>query len=78
MAKLLYLELYKIIEKNIPTFQLDNIEQYIQILKKDKKNLNKESIFCILLDGKTAVTEEIDIDDLKNILESYNRKRVEY
>ena len=74
----LYLELYKIIEKNIPTFQLDNIEQYIQILKKDKKNLNKESIFCILLDGKTAVTEEIDIDDLKNILESYNRKRVEY
>lgn len=69
-----YKRINKIIQKNIPNFSLDksNIDEYMKILSKDKKNKNS-SIVCILLKsfGHAEVVEVKDKERLKQIILNY-------
>jgi 3-dehydroquinate synthase len=70
----LYNKLHKIIYKNIPTFTFkeEELNRYISLLSKDKKNVDK-SIGCILLkqENKAELTLISDTDNLKQIIQEY-------
>jgi 3-dehydroquinate synthase len=73
----LYVKIHNIIKKNIPSFRMgvDEVEKYIRILSKDKKNID-DSITCILLDdyGDAKVRVIKDKDNMKNLIVKYFRK----
>jgi 3-dehydroquinate synthase len=66
----IYKKINKIIQKNIPKFSLNNyeIDEYMKILSKDKKNKNN-SIVCILLKSY-GQAEIVEIDN-KEILKEF-------
>ena len=70
----LYQALHGIIEKNIPdvTLEEDEIDEYMNLLSKDKKNVGN-SVTCILLKGaQTPDVVKIKNDDkFKKIIQEY-------
>lgn len=72
ISEAVYKYLQSCIEFNLPEFRLANLDEYMNILQKDKKNINK-SIVCILPHGiaNMQVTPITDLAALKQILISY-------
>ena len=70
----LFIKMHNIIKKNIPEYIIkdSDIDKYVQLLMKDKKNINK-SIGCILLkkENKAEITYIDDIDKLKFLIKEY-------
>jgi 3-dehydroquinate synthase len=70
----LYDKIHKIIYKNIPafTFKEEELNKYINLLSKDKKNVNN-SIGCILLkqENKAELTLIEDTNNLKEMIQEY-------
>ena len=73
-----YDELYKVLEKNLPSYQIDpkDLDAYFKLLSKDKKNIGK-SVVCILPYGKgdLRVTPIKDLRTFKTQLAEYWRTR---
>jgi 3-dehydroquinate synthase len=67
ITSLLYNKLEDILSKNSPDYKIPDIEQYIECLKKDKKNIS-EKLTCILINMEYAVREEVYYDQVREIL----------
>ena len=77
ITEVIYLEMNKLLKMNFPYFNIGNynIEEYFQLLGKDKKNTNT-NLTCILMDGpgKLKVYEmEMNLQN-KNIIGNYFKK----
>jgi 3-dehydroquinate synthetase len=61
-----------LIEFNLPSFSVDQVDSYMELLKKDKKNTTGV-ITCVLPHGRgdMRVTPILDLKELKIILEHY-------
>ena len=72
--KNLFTKMHNILKKNIPEYIIEesNLDKYIQLLMKDKKNVNK-SVGCILLkaENKAEITYVEDVDNLRLLIKEY-------
>ena len=67
ITKLLYDKLYSILLQNSPEYTITDVEQYIEVLKKDKKNISNK-LTCILINMEYGVKEEVYYDEIRTII----------
>ncbi len=64
----LYDKLYLILSKNMPDYKIEDIEEYVKLLMKDKKNTDINKLTCILLDMEYANKVEVFYDEVRSVL----------
>lgn len=62
-----YERMKKILSQNMPTYEIENVEKYIEILHKDKKNCS-DKLTCILLTNGFGKKAQIDYEEVKEIV----------
>lgn len=67
ISKDFYEKLNSILLKNMPDYRIDNIDKYVQALKKDKKNTS-DNLTCILLTSDYGIKTEVSYEEVIKVI----------
>jgi 3-dehydroquinate synthase len=59
--------IHSILEKNMPDYKIKDLDEYIKILHKDKKNVS-DKLTCILLDLDLGLKVAVSYDEIRELL----------
>jgi 3-dehydroquinate synthase len=62
-----YSAMHNILEKNMPDYEIKDLDEYIKILHKDKKNVS-DKLTCILLDHDLGQRIAVSYDEVRELL----------
>jgi 3-dehydroquinate synthase len=63
-----YQRLRSILAKNMPEYSIEDIDRYVEILHKDKKNTS-DKLTCIMLKDEYGIKEQVTYDEVVRIIE---------